>query len=265
MSTKSPPVSNIPSMSRVLRPLSMTCVSPTWRGLPGRAGTPSHPSLKPGIELLQFLRRTSLNVVIERVAVGVDADDQRPEVLDTELPQAFRHQVLPGNLLDLLDLCRLERSRAADDCEVDHAEPVHRLDRVVGESALAADRPDPVLGSESLREADHAGARGRADADLLVATRSELADVRRRVQQEGAGEVHRRLDALVEDPDLRAVADADDVALHGDLVAGAQLQDLGGVRDREGDLVARHQNSLSYSTEPSAARCAVARRPAQHW
>ena len=54
----------------------------------------------------------------------------------------------------------------------------------------------------------------------------ELAHVRRGVEQERAAEVHRRLDALVEDPDLRAVADADDVALHGDLVAGAELEDL---------------------------------------
>ena len=55
---------------------------------------------------------------------------------------------------------------------------------------------------------------------------AELADVRRRVQQERAGEVHRRLDALVEDADLRAVADADDVAVDGDEVARAQLADL---------------------------------------
>ena len=58
----------------------------------------------------------------------------------------------------------------------------------------------------------------------------DLAHVRRGVEQERAGEIHRRLDALVEDPDLRAVADADDVALHGDLVAGAELQDLGSDR-----------------------------------
>ena len=69
---------------------------------------------------------------------------------------------------------------------------------------------------------------------------AELADVRRGVQQERAGEVHRRLDALVEDPDLRAVADADDVALDGDLVAGAELEDLGRVGDRERDFVRRH-------------------------
>ena len=55
---------------------------------------------------------------------------------------------------------------------------------------------------------------------------AELADAGRGVQQEGALEVHRRLDALVEDPDLRPVADADDVPLDDDLVAGPKLEDL---------------------------------------
>ena len=85
------------------------------------------------------------------------------------------------------------------------------------------------------------------------------------MQEKRAREIHRRLDPLVEDPDLRAVADPDDVALDDDLVAGAQLQDLGGIGDGERDLVRRHHASLSYSTEPSAATCAEARRAAQHW
>src|SRR4029079_10235264 len=144
MSTKSPAVSNIPSMSRMLRPLSITWVSPFSRGLPGREGTPSQPSLKPGIELLQFVVGAGLHVVVERVAVGVDADDQRPEVLDAELPEALGHQLLPEHLLDLLDLRRLEGGGAADDREVDHAETLHRLDRDVGEAALTADRADAV-------------------------------------------------------------------------------------------------------------------------
>jgi hypothetical protein len=73
-----------------------------------------------------------------------------------------------------------------------------------------------------------------------------------RVEQERAAQVHRRLDALVEDPDLGAVADADDVALHRDLVARPELQDLARVGDRERDLMRRHQNSLSKSVVPSA-------------
>src|SRR6478735_6224342 len=101
MSTKSPAVSNIPSMSRMLRPLSITCVRPTCRGLPGRDGTPNQPSLKPGIELLQLVVGARLDVVVERVAVGVDADDQRPEVLDAELPEALGHQLFPEDFLDL--------------------------------------------------------------------------------------------------------------------------------------------------------------------
>src|SRR5579884_2742914 len=103
MSTNSPPTSNMPSMSRRLRPLSMTWVRPTSRGLPGRRGRSRKPSLKPGIELLQLLLGTRLHVVVERAAVRVDADRERTEVLDAELPEAFGHELLPDDLLDLLD------------------------------------------------------------------------------------------------------------------------------------------------------------------
>jgi hypothetical protein len=57
-------------------------------------------------------------------------------------------------------------------------------------------------------------------------------------------QIHRRLHSLVEDPDLRPVADADDVALNGDLVPGAELEDLALVSDREGDFVGRHFSDL---------------------
>src|SRR6266540_5222229 len=158
MSTNSPAVSKSPSMSRMFIPLSMTWVSPSPRGLPGRLGTPRKPSSKAGKELLQLLLRPLLHVVVERVAVGVDADRERAEVLDAELPQALRHQLLPRDLLDLLDLRGLERRRAADDREVDHPELSHRLDRLVGEAALAADRSHAVLRTERLGEAHHARA-----------------------------------------------------------------------------------------------------------
>jgi hypothetical protein len=65
------------------------------------------------------------------------------------------------------------------------------------------------------------------------------------VQKKGALEIHRRLDALIEDPDLGAVPDSDDVALDGDLVACAELQDLLLIRNRERDGVVGHQNSRS--------------------
>src|SRR6185312_1325659 len=263
MSTNCPPVSKSPSMSRRLRPLSITCVIPTSRGFPGRAGTPRKPSLNSGIELLQLLPGPVLHLAVERAAVGVDSHDQRAEVLHTELPEALGHELLPGDLLDLLDLRRLERRGAADDGEVDHPEPLHRLDRLVGEAALAADRADAVLRAQPLGEAHHSRARRRADADLLVATGADLADVRRRVQEERAGEIDRRLHALVEDPDLGAVADPDDVPLHDHLVAGAQLLDLGGVGDRERDLVGRHQPPPSPA--PPAPRGAEAALRAMSW
>src|SRR5215216_3181932 len=201
-------------------PLSITCVMPLARGFGERAGTSSQPSLplNPLIQLLQLLLRRFLDVVEQRVAVRVDSDPERAEVLDAELPQALGHELLPGDLLDLLDLGRLERRRPADDREVDHPEPLHRLDRLVGEAALATDRAHAVLRAERLGEAHHARARCGADADLLVLAVRDLADAGRGVEEEGAAEVHRRLDALVEDADLRAVADADDVTLNGNFV-----------------------------------------------
>src|SRR3954453_4875587 len=131
MSTNWPPVSNMPSMSRRFSPLSMTCVSPSVRGLPGRCGRFRNPSLEPCKDVLQLLLRCGLDVVVERVAVRVDADGQGAEVPDAELPQALGHQLLPRDLFDLFDLRRLECCGAADDREVDHPVLTHRLDRLV--------------------------------------------------------------------------------------------------------------------------------------
>src|SRR5512135_3450543 len=168
MSTYSPAVSKRPSISRRFSPLSMTCVNPRSRGLPSRVATSRNPlPSKACIDLLQLLVGARLDVAVERAPVRVDADSQRTEVLDPELPEALGHELLPGDLLDLLDLRRLERRRPADDREVDQPEPLHRLDRLVREAALPADRADAELRAEALGEADHARARRRADADLL--------------------------------------------------------------------------------------------------
>src|SRR2546425_7502713 len=182
MSMYGPDVSSRSSQPRGPRPLSRTCVSPPARGS------------KPSIELLQLLLGPLLHVVKERVAVRVDADRKRSEVLDTELPQALGHELLPVDLLDRLDLGRLQCGGAADDREVDHPEPLHRLDRLVREPALAADRADAVARAQRLGEANHPRARRRPDADLLVAARPELAHARRRMEEEGAAQIHRRLD-----------------------------------------------------------------------
>src|SRR3989442_196927 len=137
MSTYSPAVSKRPSISRRFSPLSITCVSPRERGLPSRTGTSRNawPS-ESRIDVLQLLARPVLDVAIERAAVGVDADGQRAEILHADLPEALGHELLPGDLLDLLDLGRLESGGPADDREVDHPEALHGLDRLVRESAL---------------------------------------------------------------------------------------------------------------------------------
>src|SRR5512134_2004333 len=188
MSTYSPAVSKRPSISRRLSPLSITCVKPRERGLTSRVGMSRKPSpSKACIDVLQSLEGPCLDVSVERPSVGVDPDRQRAEVLHAELPQALGHELLPSDLLDLLDLGRLERGRTADDREVDHPEPLHGLDRLVGEATLAADRAHAVLRTERLREAHHPRARRGADADLLVAAVVELAHAGRRVEEERSG------------------------------------------------------------------------------
>src|SRR5262245_41370453 len=134
MSTYSPAVSKRPSISRRFRPLSMTWVSPRSRGFPSRVGTSRKvcPS-ESCIDLLQLRLGAVLHLAVERVAVRVDSDRERSEVLDPELPEALGHELLPGDLLDLLDLGRLERGCPADDGEVDHPEAMHRLDGLVRE------------------------------------------------------------------------------------------------------------------------------------
>src|SRR5258708_14090475 len=137
MSMYAPLVSSRASDARGPRHLPITWVRPPTRGARSR--------LKPGKDLLQLLLGGRLDVVVERVTVRVDADGERAEVLDAELPEALRHQLLPEDLFDLLDLRRLERGGTADDREVDHPEPVHRLDRLVRGTPLSPDRADPRL------------------------------------------------------------------------------------------------------------------------
>src|SRR3990172_5047313 len=73
MSMYAPDVSSTSSQARGPRPLSRTCVRPFVRGS------------KPSKESLQSLVGLFLDVVEDRVAMRVDADDQRAEGLDAEL------------------------------------------------------------------------------------------------------------------------------------------------------------------------------------
>jgi hypothetical protein len=177
--------------------------------------------------------------VEERVAVRIDADPKRTEILHAKLPEALGHELLPGDFLDFLDLRRLERRSSADDREVDHPVFPHRLDRLVRKASLAGDRAHAVVAAEPFGEADHPGARRRADGDLLVAAGAQLAHPGRRVQQKRSAQVHRRLETLVEDPDVRAVSDPDDVAVGRDEVARLELSDVA-LRGRECQAMLGH-------------------------
>src|SRR6266480_2883886 len=64
------------------------------------------------------LGRLGFDILVEAVAVGVDRDDERAEVLDAEFPQALGHEIFPPDLLDFFDLQRFQRRRASDDCEI---------------------------------------------------------------------------------------------------------------------------------------------------
>src|SRR5438270_13266071 len=115
MSMYLPAVSSTSSQPRGPSPLSRTCVSP-----PSRFSSRS--KLEAGIQLLELRLRARLHVVVERVAVCVDPDRERAEVLDAELPEALGHELLPRHLLDLLVLRRLERRGTPVDPESDHGE-----------------------------------------------------------------------------------------------------------------------------------------------
>src|SRR5437867_9815108 len=88
MSMYGPLVSSTSSQPRGPSPLSMTCVRP-----PSRGGRPRSNS-KSGNDLLQPALRALLHVVVERVAVRVDAHRERTEVLDAELPEALGPELL---------------------------------------------------------------------------------------------------------------------------------------------------------------------------
>ena len=64
------------------------------------------------------------------------------------------------------------------------------------------------------------------------------------MEKQRAAQVHLRALSLVEHPDLRPVADADDVPVDRHGVAGTELADLRLV-DREGEPVVGHQASRS--------------------
>ena len=160
---------------------------------------------------------------------------QGAEPPDAELPQALRHEVLELDLLDLLDLGGLQRRRAAGDRKVDPAELLQHRQGVRQQPALADDRADAVVVHQPAREAVHARAGGGADADLLIASGTELAHVGGGMDEGGAAQAHPGPLAAVEHRDLGGVPDADDVPVDAQLLPGAQLAQRVEVGDREAE------------------------------
>src|ERR1044071_388120 len=56
---------------------------------------------QPPVDRLEVPRGRLLHIAVRRVPVAVHRHEQRTQTLEPELPQAFRHQVLPHHLLDL--------------------------------------------------------------------------------------------------------------------------------------------------------------------
>ena len=115
--------------------------------------------------------RRVIHFRIKIAAMAVHRDEQRTEIFDLELPQRLGIEIVEIDLLDLLDSRRLERSRTADDGEIDAADILERRLRCGEEPALADHDAHAVLLHQRSREALHACARRGADADRRVTRR----------------------------------------------------------------------------------------------
>lgn len=144
--------------------------------------------------------------------VSVDSHYQRPEVLDAKLPEAFGHEVLPPDVFDLFDLHGLECCRAADDGQVGAAQFFHGLDARFEQSAFAYNCSDLVALKQAGYKAIHARAGCCSNGKLFVSSIRQFLDPRCCVQAHRASEVHGRVDAFIEDADLRSIADPKDRA-----------------------------------------------------
>src|SRR5205085_1276193 len=131
------------------------------------------------------------------------------------------------DLLDLLDLHRLQRRGAADDRQVDAPVFFHLVDRVLEETGFADHRADAVLLDQAGIEPVHTrGGRG-ADANLFIFAIGKFFHAGRGVQADGAGQIRRRRDAFVENADLRGVPDAEDVTVDVDGIFELEVSDVG--------------------------------------
>ena len=83
------------------------------------------------------------------------------------------------------------------------------------------------------------------------------------MEDDAVAEVRRGRDPLVEEPDQRGVAEAEDRAVQDDRVPGPETADPG-LAEGRGEVVDRQRQSPC-STRPSGWMRAEARSPRQHW
>ena len=191
---------------------------------------------------LRLGRRRDL--AIEAPAMAVHPDQEWAEAPHPELPETLGIEIVEIHVLDRLDPRRLERRRPADDGEIHAPEVAERRERCFAQPPLADDHAHPVLAHQRPRESLHARARRRTDAQRRIAGRMvgrcrHLLHVRRGVDHRVSGEIEARLPAAVEHVDLRGIADAEERAVQGDGVAGAEPADLA-FSDRCGQVVVGH-------------------------
>jgi len=80
--------------------------------------------------------RLVLQLVVQAVAVAVDRDHERAQLLDPQLDQAImRNQVGPRHRDNVLDGVRQQRAAAAEEREIDATNVLHGLRAVLAPSA----------------------------------------------------------------------------------------------------------------------------------
>src|SRR5262245_62848575 len=124
------------------------------------------------IELLQdraqSVPRRRLKLIEQAVALAVDGDHERPQILDPQLDQPIvRDQVLPRHRDELLDRIRQQWAAAPEKRQIDAADLLHGVGALPVEAALAADGAQIEVPDDSWHQRIEARAGGRVHVEHL--------------------------------------------------------------------------------------------------